>query len=55
MSDGEFMYECGYAAAMGNASEELKVQVQTKRKEKYFIAPHVDDNGILDVFEHFSL
>jgi len=53
--DWKFMQLCTYASAMGNASEELKELVKTKDEGNYFIAPHVDENGILDVFDYFSL
>ncbi len=53
-SDWQFMQLCGYTAAMGNASDELKQLVKTKGKYSY-IAPSVDENGILDVFKHFGL
>ncbi len=55
VSDWEFMSLCTYVAAMGNAQEKLKELVKTKGEGNYFIAPHVDDNGILDVFKYFSL
>jgi hydroxymethylpyrimidine pyrophosphatase-like HAD family hydrolase len=53
--DWKFMQLCHYAAAMGNASNELKELVETKGEDNFFIAPHVDNNGILEVFKHFSL
>lgn len=49
------MQLCHFVAAMGNASDELKELVKTKGEENYFIAPHVDDNGILEVFKYFKL
>lgn len=52
-SDWQFMQLCKYTAAMGNASEELKELVKTKKD--YFIAPSVDENGIIDVFEFFKI
>lgn len=55
LSDWEFMSLCGYAAAMGNAGDDLKELVKTKGEGNYFIAPHVDDNGVLEVLKHFSL
>lgn len=55
MSDWEFMSACTYAAAMGNANDKLKALVKTKGEGNYCIAPHVDDNGLLDVFKYFKL
>jgi hypothetical protein len=54
-SDWEFMSLCKYVAAMGNAKDEFKELVKSKGKGNYFIAPHVDENGILEVFKHFGL
>ncbi|MBD3280974.1 HAD-IIB family hydrolase [Candidatus Dojkabacteria bacterium] len=51
-SDWKFMQHCGYVAAMGNGKDGLQEIV--KQKEDHFIAPDVDDNGILEVFEHFE-
>ena len=55
VSDWDFMSKCKYAAAMGNAANELKELVKTKGEGNYFIAPHVDKNGILDVFRYFKI
>lgn len=55
VSDWEFMSVCKYVVAMGNANDKLKELVKTKGEGNYFIAPHVDENGLLDVFKHFSL
>ncbi len=54
-SDWQFIESCGYAAAMGNASEELKQLVLSKEDEYSYIAPSVDDNGILSVFNYFNI
>lgn len=52
MTDWQFMEICGYAGAMGNASEELKKQVVTKGSKGY-IGRSVDENGVLDIITHF--
>lgn len=52
-SDWQFIQECGYAGAMGNASEELKELV--KIKENHHVGGNVDENGILEIFRHFHL
>jgi hydroxymethylpyrimidine pyrophosphatase-like HAD family hydrolase len=54
-SDWQFIQLCKYASAMGNASKELKELVQSKGKEFSYVAPTVDENGIIDVFKHFKL
>ncbi len=54
-SDWQFIKLCGYGAAMGNASQELKDNVLTKGMGKSYIAPSVDENGILKVISYFKL
>lgn len=54
-SDWQFLQHCKYVAAMGNASEELKSLVRSKPSEYSFIAPSVDENGILEIFKHWDL
>lgn len=54
-SDWQFMKLCSYAAAMGNASEELKRLVLSKGEKFSYIGPTVDENGILEIFKHFQL
>lgn len=51
-SDWQFIEQCGFAAAIGNASEELKLLVQSKGNHSY-IGPTVDENGIIDILHHF--
>lgn len=53
LSDWQFMEPCGYAATVANGNEELKKLVQAKGINKSFIGKSVDDNGILDIFNHF--
>lgn len=54
-SDWQFIQLCKYGAAMGNATQELKDLVKSKGTEFSYIAPSVDDNGILDIFKHWGL
>ncbi|MBI2523288.1 HAD-IIB family hydrolase [Candidatus Woesearchaeota archaeon] len=54
-SDWQFIQLCKYAAAMGNASKELKELVQSKGRKFSYIAPSVDENGIIEVFKHFKI
>lgn len=54
-SDWQFIKLCSYAAAMGNASEELKKLVLSKGEKFSYIGPTVDENGILEIFKHFQL
>ncbi|MFQ5492983.1 MAG: HAD family hydrolase [Candidatus Dojkabacteria bacterium] len=52
LSDWQFMEFCGYTATVANGSDELKKLVG---EANGFLGPSVDDNGILDIFEHFNL
>ena len=54
-SDWQFIEACGYGGAVGNASEELKKLVLSKGKSQSFVGKSVDENGILDIFNYFSL
>jgi hydroxymethylpyrimidine pyrophosphatase-like HAD family hydrolase len=53
-ADWQFIEQCGYAGAMGNASDELKQLVSTKG-ERSFVGGAVDENGILDILDYFGL
>lgn len=55
MSDWNFIELCGFAGIMGNASEDLKRIAVTKDEGKYHIGPSVDENGLLELFDHFGL
>ncbi|HSX31019.1 MAG TPA: HAD hydrolase family protein [Candidatus Saccharimonadales bacterium] len=52
--DWQFIEHCGYAGAMGNASDELKRLVDTKG-DKSFVGDSVDENGILSILDYFGL
>ena len=54
-SDWQFIEICGFGVAMGNGHLELKNKVMTKGIDRAFIAPSVDENGILAAFKHFGL
>lgn len=54
-SDWQFIEPCGFAGAMGNASEELKNLVKSKGDTRSFIGKSVDENGILDIFDFFKI
>jgi HAD superfamily hydrolase (TIGR01484 family) len=54
MTDWQFMEICGYAGAMGNASQELKDKVKLKEENGY-IGKSVDENGLIDILENFEL
>lgn len=55
-SDWQFIQLCGYAATLESGSKDIKELIQTKSTRKYFISKKsVDENGILDIFEHFGL
>jgi len=55
LSDWTFMHLCGYVAAMGNATQELKDMLTTKEKGHYVVGNDVDKDGILDILDHFNL
>ncbi len=54
-SDWQFIESCKYGGTMENASQELQKLVLSKGKELAFIGKSVDENGILDIFNYFSL
>lgn len=54
LSDWSFMQDCRYVATLENGDDEIKTLVKEKG-DHGFIAPHVNDNGILDIFKYFSL
>lgn len=54
LTDWDFIKVCGFAGAMGNAVDDLKKLVLTKVSNGY-VGKSVDENGILDIFDHFGL
>jgi len=54
LHDWQFIELCGYAGAMGNASDELKKLVAAKG-ENSFVGGDVDKNGVLSILSHFKL
>lgn len=54
-SDWQFMGKCGFVGVMGNAKDTFKQFAVNEKNDKCFIAPSVDENGIIDVFNHFEL
>lgn len=53
LGDWEFMNLCGHVATMADASDQLKKLVKSKKEGKFLIAPSVNDDGILKVFDFF--
>lgn len=53
-SDWQFIELCGYGAAMGNASNQLKELVKTKQKGHFYIGGNVDENGIIEILNYFG-
>lgn len=53
--DWNFIQLCGYGATLENGSKEIKELIKTKGEGKYFIGKSVDENGILDILNNFSL
>lgn len=54
LHDWDFIQICGYKAAMGNAMQDLKDQINLD-DERQIIGGHIDDDGLLDVFRYFKL
>lgn len=54
-ADWVFMKDCGYVGMVGEKSPELLDLAKTKGKGKYFLAPSVDENGLLKILEYFNL
>lgn len=54
LTDKTLGEHCGYAGAPGNATAELKGLIGSKGKQS-FVGKSVDENGILDIFDYFSL
>ena len=53
-SDWGYMQNCKYVATMKNASQELKELVATKGKDNFVIGGHVDENGVLAIFDQVN-
>lgn len=53
-SDWQFIELCGYGAAMGNASNQLKELVKTKSEGHFYIGENVDENGIIGILDYFE-
>jgi hydroxymethylpyrimidine pyrophosphatase-like HAD family hydrolase len=55
LGDWNFMSICKYAGVVGDASEELKEFAKTKREGNYFFGSSVDDDGFLQILNHYDL
>ncbi len=53
--DWQFINLCKYGATVSNAEQELKDLVHTKGDSYSYIGGDVDENGVLDIFDHFNL
>lgn len=53
LGDWKFMQLCGYVAVVGDESVELKEKAREKGEGKYFLAPDVEENGILQALDYF--
>jgi HAD superfamily hydrolase (TIGR01484 family) len=51
MMDWGFMEKSGFVATMGNANDKMKKIITD---HKGFIGGHVDDDGLIDILEHFK-
>ncbi|HSW97141.1 MAG TPA: HAD family hydrolase [Candidatus Saccharimonadales bacterium] len=54
IQDWDFMEICGYKAAMGNASADLKEKIDIHDANQ-MIGGDVNKDGLLDIFKHFNL
>lgn len=55
-SDWSFIELCGYGATLANGTEELKELLKAKGDGKYFVSGgSVDENGMIEILEHFGL
>ena len=54
LADWNFMETCGYAGVVGD-NQELKNLVKTKGEGNYFFGSSVDENGFLEILNHFEL
>lgn len=53
--DWAFMQLCKYVAVIGDESDELKVLAKEKGDETHFLAPSVEENGVLAALEFFKI
>lgn len=54
-SDWSFMQLCGYNATVSNGSDELKQHVRDLGDHGYIANTSVDENGMIDILDHFNL
>lgn len=54
-SDWSFMSICGYVATVANGTDEIKTHVLSRGNHGYISNLSVDENGILDILNHFDL
>lgn len=52
-SDWDFMKLCRYVGTLENGDNLVKELVKTKGGANYFIGPHVNNNGVVQVLKHF--
>lgn len=52
--DWEFIEHCGYKGIMANATDELKDKADFNDPNT-FLGGHVDEDGVLNIFNHFNL
>jgi hydroxymethylpyrimidine pyrophosphatase-like HAD family hydrolase len=54
-SDWNFMEQCGTVAVVGDKDQELCELARTKGDGNYFLAPSVDDHGIIEILKRYQL
>lgn len=54
-SDWQFIEMCKYRATLKNGNIDLKELIKSKQSEFYISDKNVDENGIIDIIDYFSL
>jgi hydroxymethylpyrimidine pyrophosphatase-like HAD family hydrolase len=54
-SDWNFMQLCGFVGTVGDQSSALIRHARNKADNHYYIAPSVDEHGLIDIFKNFKL
>ena len=52
-SDWQFIEMCKYGATLDNGNLQLKELIKSKGNNSYIADKNVDENGIIDILEHF--
>lgn len=55
MGDWVFLQDCGYVGIVGQKHQEVLDLARKKGEGHYFLAPSVDENGMVEVLKYFKL